>query len=138
MAAPLLLPTPSSEYPVSMLILKYFLTVGLALTAGLWALSAYLGSGNAARASHPVTTATTTSLAVFKPTPAPAVATTALEDVPVIAPKAEKPARSSAPRRAPPRRETAGWDHQNPGWQNRSQGWGQSQGGWGGWGHRQF
>jgi len=119
-----------------MLILKYFLIVGLALTAGLWALSAYLDSGNTARASHPATSATTTSLAVFKPTPAPAVAATALEDVPVAAPKAEKPARSSAPRRAAPQRETGGWDHQ--GWQNRSQGWGQSQGGWGNWGHRQF
>jgi hypothetical protein len=40
-----------------MLILKYFLTVGLALMAGLWALSAHLESGSAAKAARSHTTA---------------------------------------------------------------------------------
>jgi len=120
-----------------MLILKYFLTVGLVLTAGLFALSAYLESGHAARATHSAATATTASLAIAKPNVAPKVDTT-LDDMPVAAPKAEKPARASAPRRATqPQRETGGWDHQNQGYQNRGQAWGQSQG-WGNWGHRQF
>jgi hypothetical protein len=47
-----------------MLILKYFVAVGLALTVGVWAIGSYLESQNVARAAR---TATTSSLAVTKP-----------------------------------------------------------------------
>jgi thiamine phosphate synthase YjbQ (UPF0047 family) len=70
-------------------ILKYFLTVGLALTAGLFALSAYLESGNAAKATR---THTTASLAIVKPA-APAVESDL--DVLVGPQKPDKPAKAS-------------------------------------------
>ena len=41
-----------------MLILKYFLSVGAALTVGLWVLSAHLESENAAKAPRVQTTST--------------------------------------------------------------------------------
>ena len=41
-----------------MLILKYFLTVGAVLTAGLWALSAQMESENLAKAPRVQTTST--------------------------------------------------------------------------------
>jgi hypothetical protein len=69
-----------------MLILKYFLTVGCALTVGLWALSSYVESQHAARAAR---TQTTASLPVVKPVVAAVVDDT---DVMVGPVKPDKPA----------------------------------------------
>lgn len=72
-----------------MLILKYFLTVGTALTLGLFALSSHLGpSGSVA-----VHAATTASLPTVVPTPQPAKASLAVDPAP------KKPAKSTSSRR---------------------------------------
>jgi hypothetical protein len=78
-----------------MLILKYFLTVGLALMAGLWALSAHLESGNTAKAAR---THTTASLPIAV---APARTVVADTDVMVGPHKPDKPAKAS-PRHSTP------------------------------------
>ncbi|MGE3159224.1 MAG: hypothetical protein AB7E84_20435 [Xanthobacteraceae bacterium] len=58
-----------------MLILKYFLTVGTALTIGLFLLSAHMDTGKTTSRPQAPTTAT---LAVVPPPPKPAVAEVSL------------------------------------------------------------
>jgi hypothetical protein len=73
-----------------MLILKYFVTVGLALTVGLWALSSYVESQSSARAARIHTTASL-------PAAPPAATVVADTDVDVmVGPhKPDKPAAKS-------------------------------------------
>jgi hypothetical protein len=73
-----------------MLILKYFLTVGLVLMAGLWALSAHLESANATKAAR---THTTASLPIAL---TPAKTVVADTDVMVGPHKPDKPAKASS------------------------------------------
>ena len=75
-----------------MLILKYFFTVGLALTAGLFALSTYLESEGLARAARIHSTA---SLPITKP----AVPVESELDVMVGPVKPDKPAKAQASNR---------------------------------------
>ncbi len=74
-----------------MLILKYFLTVGLALTLGLYALSAHLESEKAASGLRVHTTA---SLPVAAPPKEPEVVEASLPVEPIAPPQATKPSKS--------------------------------------------
>lgn len=78
-----------------MLILKYFLTVGTALTLGLFALSSYMESEQAARPrAHTITT-----LAVAPPPPKPAVAEVSLIDEQIAPPPGTLPRSARQPSR---------------------------------------
>ena len=73
-----------------MLILKYFLTVGLALRLGLYALSAHLESEKAASGLRVHTTA---SLPVAAPPKEPEVVEASLPET-IAPPQATKPSKS--------------------------------------------
>ncbi|HEY1361518.1 MAG TPA: hypothetical protein VGF60_04690 [Xanthobacteraceae bacterium] len=78
-----------------MLIVKYFFTVGLALTAGLIALNAYLGASPGSAAAGGWHSATTTSLPIIAAAPAPVAPLPAAAPAP---PKPAKPVKASAAR----------------------------------------
>ena len=78
-----------------MLIVKYFLTVGLALTAGLIALNTYLGASQGSTAGGGLHPPTTTSLPIVAAAPAPAAPLPAAEPAPQ---KPAKPVKASASR----------------------------------------
>jgi hypothetical protein len=103
-------------------ILKYFLTVGLLLTGGLWALGTYLEAGKPAGAHSVV--ATTETLAIAKPSNKAVEARDPALDL-VVAPQKEQRAGRSGSRRSSRSHRRAGRTRQ------------QTQH-FGGWGNRQF
>ena len=72
-----------------MLILKYFFFVGVALTLGLFALSAHLESENIAKGPR----IHTTSTIAVAPTPKEAVAEASLINEQIAPPQKEKPSK---------------------------------------------